>query len=227
MSKGLDITHLVIPALLLAVCAVPVAALQTETQNQAPMPVPHYPPQSYPSDSNDVPPMKDDVKAPPIYMFQSSSDPRPGVMETSEYMIGRVGVYIVFVESTGRIDPNMEDWQDWRMVQVEQGIYRALGWWMSQYPFASPKLEFYVNRDRIIGFTDYEPIIRPGTDEQLWVPQVLSRLGCGSGDNFYMMAKSCADQIRKSWGMDWAFIIFVVDSYNDVDGKFADATGFG
>jgi hypothetical protein len=227
MSKGLDITHLVIPALLLAVCAVPVAALQTETQNQAPMPVPYYPPQSYPSDSNDVPPMKDDVKAPPIYMFQSSSDPRPGVMETSEYMIGRVGVYIVFVESTGRIDPNMEDWQDWRMVQVEQGIYRALGWWMSQYPFASPKLEFYVNRDRIIGFTDYEPIIRPSTDEQLWVPQVLSRLGCGSGDNFYMMAKSCADQIRKSWGMDWAFIIFVVDSYNDADGAFADATGFG
>jgi hypothetical protein len=69
MSKELDIIHLVIPALLLAVCAVPVAALQTETQNQGPMPVPYYPPQSYPSDSNDVPPMKDDVKAPPVYMF--------------------------------------------------------------------------------------------------------------------------------------------------------------
>jgi hypothetical protein len=42
-----------------------------------------------------------------------------------------------------------------------------------------------------------------------------------------MMAKSCADQIRKSWGMDWAFIIFVVDSYNDAQGAYADATGFG
>jgi hypothetical protein len=54
------------------------------------MPVPYYPPQSYPNSSTDMPPIKDDVKAPPIYMFQSSSDPRPGVMETSEYMIGRV-----------------------------------------------------------------------------------------------------------------------------------------
>ncbi len=221
MSKGLDIIHLVIPALLLTACTVSVAALQTETQKQAPMPVPYYPPQSYSSANTELPPLKDDVKTPSIHMFQSSNDPRPGVMETSEYMIGRVGVYIVFVESTGGIDPNMEDWQNWRMVQVEQGINRALWWWTSQYPFTYPKLEFYV-LNRVIGYTDYEPIIRPSIDERLWVSQILSRLGCGSGDSFYMMAKSCADQLRKSWGMDWAFIIFVVDSYNDVDGKFAN-----
>lgn len=149
-----------------------------------------------------MPPIKDDAKVAPYHVLQSSKDPRPGVMETSEYMLGTVGVYIIFVESTGGIDPNTEDWQDWRMVQVEQGIYRALSWWRSQYPFASPKLEFYVNRGRIIGYTDYEPITRPHTDDGLWITQILSRLGCGSGENAYMMAKSCADQVRKSWGTD-------------------------
>jgi hypothetical protein len=227
MIKGLEIINLIILPLLLVVYVLPVAVSHLETQDQGPMPVPYHPPQSYSSASTNMPAIKDDVKVPPINILQSSGDPRPGMMETSEYMIGKVGVLIIFVESTGRIDPNMEDWQDWRMVQVEQGIYRALWWWRSQYPFGSPKLEFYVNRNRIIGYTDYEPIIRPHTDERLWVPQILSRLGCGSGENHYIMAKSCADQTRKSWGMDWAFIIFVIDSYNDADGAFADATDFG
>ena len=221
MIKRLGIIHLVILFLLFTTWSGPVAALQAESSEHSPMPVPYYLPQSYSNSSTEMPPIKDDAKVAPYHVLQSSKDPRPGVMETSEYMLGTVGVYIIFVESTGGIDPNTEDWQDWRMVQVEQGIYRALSWWRSQYPFASPKLDFYVNRGRIIGYTDYEPITRPHTDDGLWITQILSRLGCGSGENAYMMAKSCADQVRKSWGTDWAFIIFVVDSYNDVDGKFA------
>lgn len=154
-------------------------------------------------------------------------DPRPGFWETSEYMIGKVGVYIVFVESTGEIDPNLETWDELRMTEVELEIYLALHWWMKQYPFIAPPLEFYVNARRLVGYTRYEPISRPWTDEKLWVPEVLSSIGCGSStNNYYVMAKECANKIREQWNTDWAFIIFVIDSYNDPDGMFADNNRF-
>jgi len=221
MVKGIFLT-LLITVSLFPIASSTATGFSLETPETKFVPVPHYPPESYSNDSNIAPPLSNDVIIYPGIVSSPSNDHSPSWWETSEYMIGRVGVYIIFVESTGRVDPNREDWQEWRMELVEQGIYRALWWWMSQYPFRAPKLEFYVNRDRVIGYTDYEPITRPSTDHQLWVVQVLSGLGCGSGENHYVMAKMCADQIRRNWGMDWAFIIFVVDSYNDVDGNFAD-----
>jgi hypothetical protein len=45
-------------------------------------------------------------------------DPRPGFWKTSEYMLGRVGVLVVLVESNGSLDPDIEDWQEWRMSLV-------------------------------------------------------------------------------------------------------------
>jgi len=157
MIKGLETINLIILPLLLVVYVLPVAVSHLETQDQGPMPVPYYPPQSYSSASTNMPAIKDDVKVPPINILQSSGDPRPGMMETSEYMIGKVGVLIIFVESTGRIDPNMEDWQDWRMVQVEQGIYRALWWWASQYPFAPQNWNSMLTETGLSGILTMSP----------------------------------------------------------------------
>ncbi|MEM2615068.1 MAG: hypothetical protein QXO15_12725, partial [Nitrososphaerota archaeon] len=79
------------------------------------------------------------------------SDPRPGIWETSEYMIGRIGVYIIFVESNGGLDPNFYDWTETSINWAKAGIYHALNWWKSQYPFSRPGLEFYVNVGTVIG----------------------------------------------------------------------------
>ncbi|MEM4417694.1 MAG: hypothetical protein QXD32_06535 [Nitrososphaerota archaeon] len=108
---------------------------------------------------------------------QSQDDPRPGFWETSEYMMGEVSVYIVFVESTGGLDLNLENWDGHRMEQVEQGVYREL-WWMNRYPFAAPKLEFYVNSQRLVGYARYEPISRPSSDEPSGALEVLSSINC-------------------------------------------------
>jgi len=94
----------------------------------------------------------------------------------------------------------------------KKGIYVALNWWKSQYPFQNPRLEFYVNVETVIGYTKYEPMLRPWEAHELWVPDVLKRLGCGDGSDYYEIGKSCAHTIRQSWRMDWAFIIFVVNS---------------
>jgi len=139
-------------------------------------------------------------------------DPRPGLWETSEYMIGKVGVYIIFVESNGELDLNLYNWDETSINWAKNGIYMALNWWKSQYPFRNPKLEFYVNVETVIGYTKYEPMLRPLEDHELWVTDVLKRLGCGNGFTHYEIGKSCAHTIRQNWKMDWAFIIFVVNS---------------
>lgn len=153
-----------------------------------------------------------------------ADDPRPGFWETSEYMLGRVGVLVVFVESDGGLDPDVEDWDSWRMNLVMGKIRSGLSWWANNYPFDNPPLEFLVRS--VVGYTKYEPIIRNSTDETLWVPDVLASIECGSGENYYLRAVSCANQVREEWGTDWAFLIFVVDSLKDEDGMFANPPRF-
>jgi len=152
--------------------------------------------------------------------FSDVDDPRPGFWETSEYMLGRVGVLVIFVESDGKLDPDIEDWQEWRMNLVMREINSGLNWWVANYPFDKPSLEFIV--DRAVGYTGYEPIIRNHTDQELWIPEVLSSIQCGSGEDYYSHAVSCANEVREKWSTDWAFLIFVVDSLKDEDGMFAD-----
>lgn len=152
------------------------------------------------------------------------SDPTPTPQQTSEYMIGKVGVMIVFVESNGALDTNIEDWTTGRMQEVETSIQRALNWWAGQYPYASGKLSFATNSQRTIASTRYEPIMRPSTDDQLWVPDVLANINCGSGSDAVTIARSCAQETRGKWVTDWAFTIFVVDSFKDTDGSFSDGT---
>jgi len=169
-------------------------------------------PALFPIRQNDVFVFSDIVEDPLVSFDTLDGDPRPSVRETSEYMVGKVGVYIIFVESNGELDLNLYDWSETSIDWAKNGIYRALNWWKSQYPFRNPNLEFYVNTETIIGYTKYEPMLRPWEDHELWVPDVLKRLGCGEGSNYYEIGKSCAHAIRQDWQMDWTFIIFVVNS---------------
>ena len=156
--------------------------------------------------------------------FSQVDDPRPGFWETSEYMLGHVGVLVVFVESNGGLDPDLENWQQWRMNLVMRKVRSGLDWWVARYPFHSPPLEFKISS--AVGYTRYEPITRNSTDESLWIPEVLASINCGSGENYYIYAASCANEIREKWSTDWAFLIFVVDSLKDEDGMFADPPRF-
>ena len=156
--------------------------------------------------------------------YNLTDDPRPGFWDTSVYMMGRVGVLVIFVESNGSVDPDIESWDESRMDFVMRQVKRGLAWWVANYPFESPPLDFSVNR--AIGYTGYEPIIRNSTDESLWIPEVLTSIQCGSGENYYLHAVSCANEVREVLSTDWAFLIFVVDSLRDEDGMFANPPRF-
>jgi len=147
-----------------------------------------------------------------------SESPSPGYYESSEYLIGSVAVGIIFLESNGAIDPSTEDWTSTRESWVTSEITSGLSW-LAGY-----------NLDASIGFTyaihykiptSYEPISRPHSDQGLWISEAMTYLGY-PGPSYFTQVRDYINALRETLGTDWAFTIFVVDSYYDSDGKFSD-----
>lgn len=162
---------------------------------------------------------------------------------TSDVMVGKVAVSVVFVESNGKTDPNTEDWSEARKSQVLNEIMTGLDWWTRQN--TNVPLSF-VYESQTLG-TSYEPITRPYYQESLWIPQLMALLGEGNNTtnianeimeegvggvgqsdisasalNRFTSTRNYCNKLRTRLNTDWAFMIFVVDSANDSDGKLAD-----
>jgi len=145
-------------------------------------------------------------------------DPTPGYWETSEYMIGSVAVGIILPESNGLNDTSTEDWTPDEEQNVFNEIQYALDWWASQNPDADVSFVTEVNQSVP---TRYEPISRPSTDRDLWIGEIMSSWGYENTLWFYQV-RDYVNALRDKHDTDWAFAIFVVDSSNDSDGRFAD-----
>jgi hypothetical protein len=166
--------------------------------------------------------MVGDALIPPDIPPEHNSPITPGYYETSEYLIGSVAVGIILLESNGTIDPSTEDWNSTEESQVISEIQVALDWWSSQNPAANVSFNVTVNYKVP---TSYEPINHPQTDEGLWISEAMAYLGHSGGD-YFAQVRDYVNDLRNSTGTDWAFAIFVVDSSNDMDGKFADGEHF-
>ncbi len=135
---------------------------------------------------------------------------------TSDFMMGKVVCAIIFPESNGVLDPNMETWSEPRKAQAVSEIMAGHQWWTQQNPRSS--LTFtYVTQTLA---TRYEPIARPYVHEQYWIPDALSTIGY-NGTRF-TATRNYINALRAQHQADWGFIIFVVDSLNDSNGKFTD-----
>jgi hypothetical protein len=135
---------------------------------------------------------------------------------TSDFMMGKVVCAIVFPESNGSLDPNTETWTDARKSQAISEIMAGHQWWTKQNPRSSVSFTYVVQTLA----TKYEPISRPYFHEQYWIPDALSKIGY-SGTRF-TASKNYINDLRAQYQADWGFIIFVVDSANDYNGKFSD-----
>jgi len=133
---------------------------------------------------------------------------------TSDFMLGKVVVSVVFTESDGSLDPNIENWSDDRKAKVLEEILTGLNWWKDQNPTAN--LSFTVVSETLN--TQYEPILRPYYDEALWIPDVLGKLGY-TGSRF-QATQSYVNDLRNQYDADWGYVIYVVDSLADPNGKF-------
>ncbi len=145
-------------------------------------------------------------------------DNPPGPEDRAEYMIGTVAVTTIFPESNGALDPSTETWTPTRMDKVFDEIYTGLAWWEAQMP--NGRLEFTVySLDQRT--TSYEPITRPSSDQHRWVGEIMNNLGYTSGD-YIQDVIDLNNDVRNTYGKDWAFTAFMVDSFNDADGTFDD-----
>ena len=146
------------------------------------------------------------------------SPPSPGYYETSEYLIGKVVVGVIFLESNGSIDQSTEDWTQQREAQVINKITSGLIMLKNQNPQANISFVYDVHYDVP---TSYEPINRAHTDAELWVGQAMKYLGY-PGTSSITQVRNYVNALRSSYQANWAFSIFVVDSLNDSDGCFTD-----
>jgi len=167
----------------------------------------------------------------------------PTARETAAFAAGRVAVGVVFVESDGWRTASSESWsledprwpgQDRRRLVLGQ-VRDALDWWNARSPDGS--LELFLPETGTYGSprtlaTGYEPIqmaIEYGyggkksvLSDAPWRWEVMGRLGFGHdvSDDKPMPERLYADRLRSRTGADWAFVLYVVDSLRDADGRF-------
>jgi hypothetical protein len=160
----------------------------------------------------------EDVLIPPDLPPKHNSSITPGYYETSEYLIGSVAVGVILLESNGTLDSNTENWTLIEETKVVSEIQNALDWWSSQNPNASVSFTMTVNYQVP---TRYEPITRAHTYDRFWISEAMSYLGY-PGAYYFTQVRDYVNNLRNNMETNWAFAIFVVDSSNDPDGKFAD-----
>ncbi|MGD2144110.1 MAG: hypothetical protein PVF54_06500 [Anaerolineae bacterium] len=151
---------------------------------------------------------------------QTSEDPTPSVTQSSEFLIGRVAVGIVLPESDGTAERSTEDWTEKERSRVMSEVASALDWWAAREPRANLTFVYDESADEP-ATTSYEPINHPYTDQYLWIREVMEQKGY-TGSSYFDQVYQYNDGLRKTYGTDWAFTIFVVDSSSDNDDCFAD-----
>jgi hypothetical protein len=151
----------------------------------------------------------------------------PSATQTSAYMAGTIAVGVIFVQSgasSGNCsppDPVTEQWDASRRQQVLTKVSEGLNFWTTRNN--RPAILTFSIQDLGVQLTSCEPINRPSTDEKLWIPDVLTRLGVSATPSNYVgPARTLAHQVRTQAGADWGYLIFVVDSNNKTSGTFTD-----
>jgi len=159
----------------------------------------------------------------PVETFRSKQPGSAGFYDTSEFLLGEIRVGLVLPESNGAIDPSTENWSTLERGDVLAEVVEGLDWWTSVSPY-SVSFTYDIHYSVPVS---YEPItnnsvIGPGCggygDQFLWINEAMSYLGFPS--DCFMGVYEYANYLKSE--ADWGIVIFVVDSSNDSDGRFAD-----
>lgn len=153
-----------------------------------------------------------------------------GWEDTGEFMLGRVAVTPVFLESDGSIDANTENWTSSHIATVLNNIQQGLNWWTELLATKSSvhTLEWVIDTTFATNPppTPYEPIARNSNAYNLWVDDFLSDIGYSAHPSLESNVRDFNNAQRAKFDTDWAFTIFVANSVNDGDGSFAPGGSF-
>lgn len=149
--------------------------------------------------------------------------------DTGEFLLGKVAVTPVFLESNGQLDTSSENWTPATIQSTLANVQEGLNWWVellaAQQSVHSLEFTFDTTYAVTPVSTKYEPISRVSNDYALWVLEFLSSAGHNSG-NLELDMRAFNHAQRLKTGSDWAFTIFVANSTADADGKFASGGSF-
>ncbi len=142
---------------------------------------------------------------------------KPSHYQTSEFMLGKVAVGIVFPQCTGAMDRCTETWNAAAMDQVLAQVRSAMNWWAAR---TNQRVTFVYDLRRQIP-TGYEPINHPQSDEGLWMGDTLANMGF-PGPNYFEQVYAYNNWMRQQYGTDWAFTIFAANSLASTTGTFSN-----
>lgn len=178
----------------------------------------------------------DDQRYPPDLVgnqsFSAEGEAATAVYQTSEFMIGSIQVDVFLPESNGAVDPNLENWDPYRIEKVMAKVINGITWWIAasaegDRPSAnlSANIVFHTSlNEPFVVSTGYEPISRTYANEGLWMGEILSKMGYTG--NYFSALRQYVHDRRLEMKKDWGFSVWIVDSYNDVDGRFEDENYF-
>ncbi|MEQ1828368.1 MAG: protein containing Planctomycete extracellular domain protein, partial [Pirellula sp.] len=150
--------------------------------------------------------------------------------DTGEFMLGRIAVTPVFLESNGQLDPSTENWTPSQKASVLSNIQTGLAWWKQLLATKSSvhSLDFVIDATYVDNpaETPYEPITRTSNAYIDWVSRFLVDEGFSESTQLESNVRAFNHSQRVKLDTDWAFTIFVVNSQNDADGSFAPGGSF-
>ncbi|MEM8911738.1 MAG: dockerin type I domain-containing protein [Planctomycetota bacterium] len=149
--------------------------------------------------------------------------------DTGEFLLGRVVVTPIFLDSNGVADTKTQQWDPGEIDEVLARITEGVNWWSDTLDDLNTvhSLEFIVDRtyaDDPVS-VDQEPIDRVSQDYILYANRFLDQIGTPGTATLEegMFAFNHAKRVEHD--ADWAFSIFVADSSND-DGFFPTSGDF-
>lgn len=173
----------------------------------------------------------------PVSAQDASGSNAPGYYDTSVFMTGSVAIGVILPESSG----GTENWTPSKVASVKTQIQNGMAWWSDQYAALggpgslSFTYEWHTPYDGSAPVAvSVEPINNSSAKDYQWANEILG--GWGYTQSYtqasdpdtnglytmYLRSLAYANDLRAQKGTDWAFTIFVVDSENDLDGRFTD-----
>ncbi|MCA9225033.1 MAG: hypothetical protein KDA47_05450, partial [Planctomycetales bacterium] len=142
--------------------------------------------------------------------------------------LGKVVVTPVFLESDGSLAPQSQNWTATQITETKAKIEEGVSWWSGTLAnlTAVHSLEFifdYTYADTPVA-TGYEPIDGSSDSYSLWVNDFLTASGYNTILGVHDDVRAFNNAQRQAYDADWAYTIFVVDSDEDADGRFASGT---
>ncbi len=148
--------------------------------------------------------------------------------DTSGGMIGKVAIALMFVESDGSIDPDVNSWTKPFEDEVIASLNNSLNWLSEQAAAHGSSVSFtlYAYRHDFGSYMwqGYEPMLHPSTDSNLWVEGVLANLGYTDGDHLARV-KAYNDSLCVHDRADAAVTMFACCNPEPAAAEFSDGYG--